>query len=380
MRTYLEEANKDLLYQIGVVQELLGRVSVCGELTPYVAHIVNLCEAMRQRAQRNLLDLSYGVASTYSDVLSATQNLSTFFEIVNSRLATPVVRARPDDDRLGLLVVRFLHDSHTKTASLPFAISDGSFAVYPTDQVPPVYLVPISRQMTLLYLPLLFHEFGHLLYRRHKDELDELVKDLQKVIARHLAPKAVRGRAAATRANTFRKQAVTCWYAWAQEFYCDAVGIHIGGPAYLKAFSHYFRTLSPSEYYIPRKTQLEGKHPVTWLRTKMLVDRARKYGLAPLATAVEQTWAECASAMGVAEDYEGLWSDDYFQPLRSTLDDMIEETQPRRFRDSEMAEKTGSRPASPVHLCNVAWSAFETDANGYRAWEKAAISAFLSHN
>src|SRR5205814_7755143 len=130
----------------------------------------NLCEAMRQRAQRNLLDLSYGVESTYSDILSATQNLSTFFEIVNSRLATPAARGRPDD-RLGLLVLRFLHDSHTKTASLPFAISDGSFAIYPTEQVPPIYLVPTSRQMTLLYLPLLFHEFGHLLYRRHKAEL-----------------------------------------------------------------------------------------------------------------------------------------------------------------------------------------------------------------
>jgi hypothetical protein len=57
---------------------------------------------------------------------------------VNTRLAAPVVRARPED-RLGLLVLRFLHDSNTKTASLPFGLSDGSFAIYPTDKIPPIY-------------------------------------------------------------------------------------------------------------------------------------------------------------------------------------------------------------------------------------------------
>ncbi len=106
---------------------------------------------------------------------AATQSLSNVFEVVNTRLAAPVVRARPED-RLGLLVLRFLHDSNTKTASLPFGLLDGSFAIYPTDTIPPVYLVPTSRQTTLLYLPLLFHEFGHLLYARYKAEMDELVR------------------------------------------------------------------------------------------------------------------------------------------------------------------------------------------------------------
>ncbi len=376
MRTYLAEANQDILYQIGVVQELLGRAAVCGELMPYLAQVGSLCDVLRRQAQRNLLDLSYDVEDTLSDILAATQALSTYFEIINTRLAAPAVRAKLDD-RLGLLVLRFLHDSHPKTAALPFGVTDGSFAIYPTDKLPPVYLVPTSRQTTLLYLPLLFHEFGHLLYRCHKPELDDLVKELQKVIAQHLAPKAVRGRAGATRTSTFRKRAVTCWYAWAQEFFCDAVGIQIGGPSYLKAFSHYFRTRSLDQYYVSREDQLARQHPVTWLRTKMLVDRARKHGLTALADAVERAWSECATLLGVTEDYEGLWSEHYFQPLRRALDDMLEETQPYTFTASDMGTLNGNRPASPVHLCNLAWSAFETDGRGYRAWEKSAIENFL---
>lgn len=377
MRAFLEESNQDLLYQIAIVQELLGKSSVCGELTPYVGQIIQLCEALRRQAQRNLTDLGYGLDDTLNDILAATQSLSNVFEVVNTRLAAPVVRARPED-RLGLLVLRFLHDSNTKTASLPFGLLDGSFAIYPTDTIPPVYLVPTSRQTTLLYLPLLFHEFGHLLYARYKAEMDELVKDLQNVVAGALAPKSVRSRAGASRSSSFRKQVVTAWYAWAQEFYCDAVGITVGGPCFLKAFSHFFHTRSNDQYYVPRDEQLHRRHPVTWLRTKMLVDRARKHGLHTLADGVQDVWAETARILGIQEDYEGTWSEDFFLPLRQMLDDMIEESQPYAHQPADVKLPVEqAKPLSPVHLCNVAWRKFEADRTGYRAWEKDAIDSFL---
>jgi len=377
MRAYLEESNQDLLYQIAVVQELLGKTSVCGELTPYVGQIIQICEALRQQAQRNLTDLGYGLDDTLNDILAATQSVSSFFEVVNTRLAAPVVRAKPED-RLGLMILRFLHDSHPKTAGLPFGLSDGIFAIYPTDKIPPIYLVPTSRQTTLLYLPLLFHEFGHLLYACHKLEMDELVKDIQTVVAKALAPMSVRSRAGATRSSTFRKQVVTSWYAWAQEFYCDAVGLTIGGPCYLKAFSHFFRTRSNDQYYVPREKQLERRHPVTWLRTKMLVDRARKLGMVTLADGVQDAWAETARVLGVQEDYEGTWADEFFLPLRQMLDDMIEESQPYAHRSSDIILPGGkANSLSPIQLCNLSWGKFEEDRKSYRAWEKGAIESFL---
>jgi hypothetical protein len=277
-----------------------------------------------------------------------------------------------------MLVLRFLHDSNTKTASLPFGLSDGSFAIYPTDKIPPIYLVPTSRQITLLYLPLLFHEFGHLLYACHKAEMDELVKDFQKIVAGALAPKSVRRRAGAIRSSSFRKQVVTAWYTWAQEFYCDAVGITVGGPCFIKAFSHFFRTRSNDQYYVPRDEQLKRRHPVTWLRTKMLADRARKYGLHTLADGVQDVWAETARVLGIQEDYEGTWSEDFFLPLRQMLDDMIEESQPYAHQPADVNLPAGqAKQLSPVQLCNVAWSKFEADGKGYRAWEKDAIDSFL---
>jgi hypothetical protein len=128
--------------------------------------------------------------------------------------------------------------------------------------------------------------------------------------------------------DDFRKAVVGAWYPWAQEFFCDAVGLVVGGPCFLKAFSHGFRTRSAEQYYVPRDKLLTRRHPVTWLRVKMLVDRARKLGLQDLAASVDLAWNETAAAMGVREDYEGTWTDDFFVPLRKTLDDMLEESHP----------------------------------------------------
>jgi hypothetical protein len=206
--------------------------------------------------------------------------------------------------------------------------------------------------------------------------MDDLVKEFQRVVSTTLAPRSIRSGGGA-KAAAFRQQVVTAWFAWVQEFYCDAVGITIGGPSFLKAFSHFFRTRSNDQYYVPREDQLRRKHPVTWLRTRMLVDRAGKHGLNDLADAVEKGWAETAAAIGIQEEYEGTWSEDFFVPLRQTLDDMIEESQPGAHKPEDINVADSATALNAVQLCNLAWTKFETAPTTYRSWERTAIEAFL---
>lgn len=375
MWDYLKEANTDLLYQIEVVQEVMGGTSVAGELTPYLGQVSQLCAELRLQALRNLQDIEYRVESTLSDILAETQRLTEFFELVNTRLAIPIVRAKRED-RLGLLFLRFLHDSNPKSALLPYGITDGNFAVYPSPVIPPVYLLPVTRQTTLLYLPLVYHEYGHVLYALHKQELDDLVEEFQKVVARSLLPQSVRG-SSATAATAFRRRVVTAWYAWAQEMYCDAVGLTIGGPSFLKAFSHFFRTRSVDQYYLPREEQLCRKHPVTWLREKLLIDRARKFGFLDLADSVDRAWLQTANTLNIAEDYEGTWREEYLLPVREMLDNMIEESQPYQHRPEDAEVDEGLPRFNPIQLCNLAWSQFEKEPATFRHWERTRIEQFL---
>lgn len=374
MRDLLVSANKDLLHQITTTQELLGAATVPAELTRYRSDIERICDQLRLGVQRSLKDLQYNLPDTFPLVLQQTQQWTSVFELVNTRLVGPVIRSKPED-RIALILLRWLHDEHPKAAGRSFAVSDGGFAIYPTADWPILYFLPSSRQRTLHYLPLLLHEFGHLLYVLCEREMDELVADFQIVVSDALAPMTVRHRAGADANDGFRNQAVLAWYEWVQEFFCDAVGLVLGGPCFLKAFWNYFRTRSIDEFYLPRNKQLASRHPVTWLRIRMLVDRAKKLGLAAEAEEIEQGWHVTAKTLGVREEYEGMWTEEFFIPLRKTLDDMLEESSPRKFSTEDL--KPFAQTGSLLALLHEAWAAFESNPASFRAWEKGMIELLL---
>ncbi len=375
----LRASNNDLLHQLATLQRLFGDAKIPPELSGYRSEIEGVCERLRRQAQHNLADLSHDVPDTYENVLRQTQNVMRELELVNSHYAGPILRSR-SDDRLALLILRWLHDEHPRARDWPFGLSDGSFAIYPNLDLPSLFFRPWSRQRTLLYLPLLFHEFGHLLYALHKPEMDDLVAEFQQVVGDVLTPLTRRRRKAAENQETFRQIVVLRYYEWCQEFFCDAVGLRIGGPAFANALTSYFRLQGAGEFYVPRTKQMARRHPVSWLRIKMLADRCRSHGLSETATEIESAWHGTARLLNLREDYEGTWSDEFFQPLRKMLDDMLEEAAPRIFtRDEIHAEPENTGPA-PVALLNFAWRKFDADQAGYKTWEHSAISDFLERH
>jgi hypothetical protein len=374
MRDLLVSANKELLHQITTTQDLLGAAAVLAELTRYRSDIVRLCDHLRLSVLRSLKDLQYNLPDTFPLILQQTQQWSSVFELINTRLVGPVIRSKPED-RIALIFLRWLHDEHSKAAGRSFAVSDGGFAIYPTADWPILYFLPSSRQRTLHYLPLLIHEFGHLLYILHEREMDELVADFQIVVSDALAPMTVRHRAGADAQDDFRMQAVLAWYEWVQEFFCDSVGLTLGGPCFLKAFWNYFRTRSVDEFYLPRNKQLASRHPVTWLRIRMLVDRAKKLGLTGIADEIEEGWHITAKTLGVREEYEGMWAEDFFVPLRKTVDDMLKESSPRKFSDNDL--KPCAEIGNLLALLYESWEAFESNPASYRGWEKVMIDVLL---
>jgi hypothetical protein len=372
MQRLLSDANLDLLQQADLLIRLIDAAKCPDLLLSYRHRIRQLCEQMTADAQRNIDDLSLGIPGTYEAILSNTQAVAGYLDLVGSRFTGPILRARAEDE-LMLSVLAWLHAAHPKTAAHPFAFGDGGFSVYNDLKFPAVYFLPASRQATLLYIPLFFHEFGHVLYRFHKPEMDELVKEFQQVVAAHAAPATIRDRRFAGAGDDFRTRLVMAWYPWAQEFFCDAIGLTMTGPAYLHAFSHYLRLRSKEQYYRSRREQLDGRHPVTWLRIRILADRARAIGLIQEADEMEADWEACAQLMKVAEDYEGTWSDDFLVPLRHMLSDMIVEANPRTW-NAVLTE--GS--LTPPMLCAEAWNEFNRAPEFYAAWEAARLASIRS--
>jgi hypothetical protein len=347
------------------------------QLAPYYTWVKNACEELRQSVEQNLRDLDLGQSGILSAIASETQKVIRFFYMLDQRLAGPVLRARPSD-RLCLSVLRWLHEVHPQTQHIPAAVSDGQFASYPDPHWPTIYFMPPSAQTGLLYLPLFFHEFGHLLYACHEPEMDALVEQLQETLAELLTPGIQREDLHDRIEVEKRRTIVETWYAWAQELFCDAIGLTIGGPAFAHAFSMHLQMLGRGHFYLPAEDLARRDHPVTWLRIQLLVHRAREMGHQEDAEILDTRWKTLATALGIVADYHGFYEEEFLPTIQETVDDMLTEAAPVTY--SEEMAGSSARPSlfpSPIRLLHRAWQQFGENHDEFRQWEEQEIVAFL---
>ena len=207
--------------------------------------------------------------------------------------------------------------------------------------------------------------------------MDDLVRELQEEIKRLLLPDVVRKDRYTNALETNRAIIVETWYTWAQEFFCDAVGFVIGGAAFTHAFSMYLRMLGRNQYHVEKLAH--RSHPVTWIRIQLLADRVRQMGSNAVAADLEDEWNQIASALGIAENhYYGFYAPAFLPIIQQKLDDMLTETEPREFHESEVSgHELKSTFTSPVELLNSAWKRFRNNPDSYQEWEKNAIARFV---
>jgi hypothetical protein len=376
MQDILRQSNKDLLREIDRLSLELVTVSVPAELSAYQDRVSKACSSLRQLVVQNLLDLKLNIDDTFDDILSQTQSLTLLFRLYNQRIASPLLRHR-SSDRLCLRIIAWLHNCHVETKDVPAGLSDGEFGVWPQPHFPIIYFMPSSRQHGLLYLSLFFHEFGHLLYACHKAEMDQLVCDLQEDIADWLEPVSQRNDRYAHQDIKMRNVIVETWYEWAQEFFCDAVALTIGGPCFANAFSTYLRMGGRGNFHQPREKLEHSVHPVAWLRVRLIAEQARQMNMAE-ADKLENEWTQIATTMKIDEDYYGFYDDRFLPSICKTINDMLTEASPYRFSAEDVSPSDSNAESySPVSLLNKAWHVFLNDPDGYVDWEEQAISAFL---
>ena len=313
----LRQNNADLLREIGRLKDILynNRGAFPDELIPYYAWAVDKCNDLYQKVRQNLEDINLQQRNILSDILSETQTVTREFRLFNQRCVSPILRSRPSD-HLCLKILRWLHSSNPITKQIPVAFSDEEFSILPMK--PSFYFMPSSSQHGLLYLPLFFHEYGHLIYFCHKQEMDNLTSDFQIAIKDLLEPKIQRNDLHAQEAEITRATIVETWYQWAQEIFCDAIGFYIGGPAFLRAFSMYLRMHGQNEFKVPVHELAGRSHPVTFLRIRLLSDLANRMGYNSEADKLEEEWEKIARTLGIVEDYFGYYEASLLPDLRQT--------------------------------------------------------------
>lgn len=381
MRELLRQNNHDLINEIEKIEDSLSQKENClpSELEDFYNWLLSIFSGLKDQLNENLINIFKNEDDILADILSETNYVARAIYSLNKYFLNPILRIA-DDYNLCLKFISWLHKAHTETTYNLFAISDGSFASLPDPPRPTIYFVPPSSQRRLLYLPLLLHEFGHLLYALHKDEMDILVKELQEEIMKILQPSVHRNDDYSEEENKSRKVTSEIWYEWTQEIFCDAVGLTIGGPAFLHSFSMHFRMLGRDEFQLPRHKLAKGEHPVTWIRIKVLANRARNMGLAKIANEIEDSWLKIAEKLEITEDYFGFYTDEFLTIIQTKIDDLLIEAYPLQFDKSEIeTSQEDIKVISPIKLLNLAWEKFYSDQCNYNSWENNAIQDWISN-
>src|SRR6266478_2669300 len=373
IRETLNRKNQDLKNDLQKIAEMVSTATIVPELEPYRVTFLARIGRLLVMSQENLNLLATGQESLIADVLSETSTLLQLVRIYKSRYLRGIYRATKWD-RICLRTINWLHTEHHETNTYPAVFADDDVSIIPTKGIP-FYFFPCLEQQGLRFQPLFFHEFGHLLYKCHEQELDSLVGDFQQIVESELLPASQRNDQYAQEQARVRQSVVETWYKWIQEFFCDAVGLTIGGPCFLYAFSEYIAKFQLADYSRQAPDLHGSSHPVSWLRVKLLVERAQRKGFVDDAQWVVEHWNDTANLLKVNEDHHGFYTASLNPRLTQTLDDMLVEVSPRQCSNDEAAGlEWESQPENLISLLNHVWPRYFMDTANFHEWEAEVLA------
>jgi hypothetical protein len=364
----------DLTRELQALKTLLKDAKVPSELGPYLSKIATEADEVWAQLVEIDRDLGRQLPALLDDLRSALAQAANRVQLLARDLAAPIVSPCAED-RLVTRVIHWAHASNPLTAAMPAACCDGDPGVWPFIDFVPLYYMPRLTRRGLLYLPLLFHEYGHIVYRCRRPEMDALVAELQQWISDQLEPRSRRHDALARSQRIQQRQVVATWYAWAQELFCDAVGLQMAGPCYVHAFSSYLSRLERGDYSLPREELVGSSHPVLWLRIRFLGSQARRLGLNVIADHCERDWETIANTLGVGEDYYGFFEAEWQTKVEAILSDMLTEADCRLcLQDEVKVQREPTPEESPIVFLNRAWEIFLSNKQDFADAERRLLS------
>jgi hypothetical protein len=378
MISILRNSHNEFMREVQIAIELVQKKEVVKELIPFKQWILSYYNSLHSRLEKEKYYIELNESTIFSNIFNNLAQLQRGFRVINSKFLSSLHRHR-EEEILSLRILEWLHSIHTQTTGKPFLIVDGDFGILPTVDLPVTYYFPVTSQFSLLHTPLFFHELGHYLYKYHKDEMDALVKEFQKKLESRLTLPFQTNDANSENELKKNKIIIETWYEWMQELFCDAVGLEMGGSTYLKTFSQYLRIGGRTTFFVPENDLAKRSHPVTTIRIKFLVMRAKKLGLEKEAILLEKEWSTLVQALGINEEYYGYYLDSYAADISSTLNDMITEASPMKFSDfaSPVISEFDSTNDNFLQLIFLAWKKYEDSPADYHKWESDFISAYI---
>jgi len=234
-----------------------------------------------------------------------------------------------------------------------------------------IIALPSGEEHSLLNLPDMYHEIGHLLHSMFGGKSCEASEI---IIDKHFAKEIVRVQDDGTAAYFKKKleDAKYLWEAsWLEEFTCDLVGTYMTGAAYawtnLKLLSTGHGSTKIFEY--------SQSHPADEARMRIIILMLEKLGLLDDKNKVETVWKV------FLKDTEVFKPNDYPLLFPQKLLQQIVDEFFVFYQNADLAsysELVSKRPNSISQLLNDAWNNAQFYSENYYNYEFNAIKSLKS--
>lgn len=232
-----------------------------------------------------------------------------------------------------------------------------------------IIALPCGEEKSLLNLPDMYHEIGHLLHSMFKGKSCELSRN---VVDKHFEKEIVRvvDDGLPVRYKSMLEKVKHLWQvSWIEEFSCDLVGTYMTGAAYawtnLKLLSTGHGSVKTFEY--------SNSHPANEARMRIIIMMLEKLGLKDDKQKVEAAWklflAETESFKPA--DYSLLYPD---KLLIQIVDEFF-----TFYQNADLTsypELAAEKKGAVAEVLNEAWHNGQTDPAGYFKYENDIIAKF----
>ncbi len=231
-----------------------------------------------------------------------------------------------------------------------------------------IIAVPTGEERSLLNLPDLYHEMGHLIYNQYAYYLKGSIEQSLKKYYADEIQRVVNEQRSASLIPFFREK-LNYWIdSWVMEFTCDMIAVYLVGPAY--AWTNLkLTTLSSGKDQIYLDSP---SHPSDEARMRAIFYLLEKMGHTAELAEIKLSWDAFlnATANGVPQNYAFVFPQIFLQEL---ADNVLAGCQSIDLKSYQEQIALHGNPVSKI--LNAAWEKLFVAPAAFHQWEKEQIEA-----
>ncbi len=229
-----------------------------------------------------------------------------------------------------------------------------------------IIAVPTGEEQSLLNLPDLYHEMGHLIYNQYAQFLKGSIEQYLTKYYNTEIQRVVNEQRAAWLITFFREKLNYWIESWIMEFTCDLIAVYLVGPAY--AWTNLkLTTLSSGQNQIFIDSP---SHPSDESRMRIIFFLLEKMGHTQELTEIKKSWEAFLSATAnvVPPNYQSIFPQTFLEELAENVYAGCKAIDLKSYK--EQVDEHGI-PVSKI--LNDAWEQLFANPSAFHQWEKEQI-------